>query len=154
MPYKKIFVPIDDSRASMMALKEAIKIAKLAKADIFLAHVIDLAQFSWGSAAYVQGAGDLSKETHEIGDKVLAHAKELLDAEDIQYEFCILQTIGDKIANLLIKSAADNNCDLVVMGTHGWTGVMHLLMGSVAEGVLRQSIIPVMMVRQPKDNDD
>ena len=154
MPYKKIFVPIDDSRASMLALKEAIKIAKLANAEIFLTHVIDLAQFSWGSAAYVQGAGDLSKETHEIGAKVLSHAKELLESEGIQYEFTILQTIGDKIANLLVKASTENNCDLIVMGTHGWTGVMHLLMGSVAEGLLRQSSIPVMMVRQPKDADD
>ena len=151
--YKKVFVPIDDSRASLLALKEAIKIAKLCEAKIFLIHVIDLAQFSWGGAAYVQSGGDLKKETQDVGDKVLEHAREMLKEENIAFEESILQTLGDKVANLLAQEAVNSQCDLIVMGTHGWTGVMHLLMGSVAEGVLRQSEIPVMMVRQPKSKD-
>ncbi len=148
MSYNKIFVPVDDSRACLLALKEAIKLAKLSNATIYIAHIVDLAQFSWGGAAYVQTGSERTDETKNIGDKVLVHARELLDESGVPYEESILETVGDKVANLLSQEATKYECDLVVMGTHGWTGVMHLLMGSVAEGVLKQANIPVMMVRQ------
>lgn len=151
MSYKKIFVPVDDSRASLLALKEAVKIAQLSGASIYIVHVIDLAQFSWGAAAHIKTGGDIKTETKTVGDKILSQAREILDGADVKYEEMILETVGDKVSIVLAKEAEENGCDLVVMGTHGWTGVMHLLMGSVAEGVLKQSNIPVMMVRLPNE---
>ena len=59
----------------------------------------------------------------------------------------VLSSTGEKIADVLLREAQEAGCDLIVMGTHGFTGLMHLLMGSVAEGVVRHANIPVLLVR-------
>ncbi|WP_255701217.1 universal stress protein [Chromobacterium sp. Beijing] len=63
----------------------------------------------------------------------------------------ILESWGDKIAAVLVDDAGVWGADLIVMGTHGWSGLMHLLMGSVAEGVLKLADVPVLLVRNPGD---
>jgi nucleotide-binding universal stress UspA family protein len=49
----------------------------------------------------------------------------------------------------IVETAESHNCDLIVMGTHGWTGLTRLLMGSVAEGVLRRAPCPVLTIKMP-----
>ena len=56
------------------------------------------------------------------------------------------------MADLLVNDSKANGVDLLIMGTHGFSGLMHLLMGSVAEGVLRQADIPVMLLRVQDDD--
>ncbi|MBP6562983.1 MAG: universal stress protein [Neisseriaceae bacterium] len=148
--YKKIFVPVDDSAASLKALEEACQLAEFTKASLRAVHVVDLAQFSWGGTGYLQSA-EIHQASKEVGEKVLAHANTIIAGHGLTAEVEILESIGDKIATLLATDAKDHGCDLIVMGTHGWTGVMHLLMGSVAEGVLRQVDMPVMLVRKKAD---
>ena len=101
--YKRLYVPIDDSSTSKRALDEAVRFLKGSDAVLKVVHVIDLAQYGWGGA-------------------------EFLDATELQKN---------------IKEAGEN----VVMGTHGWGEFMNLIMGSVAEGVLRKSDVPVMLLR-------
>ena len=76
----------------------------------------------------------------------------MLAQSQIPFEIEVIESAGDKIADLLIREATEHEVDLVVMGTHGFSGFMHVLMGSVAEGVLRQSDIPVMLLRVRDDN--
>jgi nucleotide-binding universal stress UspA family protein len=52
-------------------------------------------------------------------------------------------------ATTIVDTAKDKNCDLIVMGTHGWTGLTRLLMGSVAEAVVRRAPCPVLTVKMP-----
>lgn len=145
--YTKVFVPVDDSQASLLALQEACKIAKQFGAIVHVVHVVDLAQFSWGGTGYMQSA-EVHNASKEAGEKVLAKAKEVTSEYGVSVEFSILESAGDKIATLLATEVKASKSDLVVMGTHGWTGVMHMLMGSVAEGVLRQVNVPLMLVRK------
>ena len=144
--YTKVFVPVDDSQASLLALREACKIAKQSNAIVHMVHVVDLAQFSWGGTGYLQSA-EVHNASKVAGEKVLAKAQTITAEYGVTTEFSILESAGDIIANLIATEVKNTGSDLVVMGTHGWTGVMHLLMGSVAEGVLRQVDIPVMLVR-------
>jgi nucleotide-binding universal stress UspA family protein len=144
--YQHIFVPIDDSETSNTALVEACKLAKETGARIRMVHVVDLAQFGWGGTEFLD-ASELQKSVKEAGEQVLTQAKELAQAEGVEPESKILESWGDKIASVLLEDAGSWGADLVVMGTHGWTGVMHLLMGSVAEGLLKQSNVPVLLVR-------
>jgi nucleotide-binding universal stress UspA family protein len=144
--YQRIFVPVDDSETSKYAFAEACKFAKESGAQLRMVHVVDLAQFGWGGTEFLD-ASELQKSVKEAGELVLAQAREAALAIGIEPEGKILESWGDKIASVLIEDAKTWGADLVVMGTHGWTGVMHLLMGSVAEGLLRLSDVPVLLVR-------
>ena len=66
---------------------------------------------------------------------------------DVQAEHTVLEAVGEKVASLLVSKISEWQCDLVVMGTHGFSGVKHLLMGSVAQDVIRQAGIPVLILR-------
>lgn len=149
--YQKIMVPVDDSQASLRALNEAIKVARLSGAALRAVHVVDLAQFSWGGTSYLQSE-EVRKAIDATGEKVLQRTRELLAENGITAETAILESAGDKVSDMLLNDAGANGVDLLVMGTHGFSGLMHLLMGSVAEGVLRQADIPVMLLRV-KDGD-
>ncbi len=147
MSYQKIFVPVDNSHAALLALKEAVTLAKLSGGLICLVHVIDFAQPDWGTAANVQTRGNLKSIAKEIADNIFVQAREILVSEDVPYKEIVLETLGDTVANILSAEAEKQACDIIVMGTHGRSGMMGLLMGSVAEGVLKKTRIPVMMVR-------
>jgi nucleotide-binding universal stress UspA family protein len=55
--------------------------------------------------------------------------------------------LGARVADVIVEQAAVSNCQLIVLGTHGRRGINRLLMGSDAELVLRQSMVPVLMVK-------
>lgn len=150
--YQRIFVPVDDSESSNLALREACKLAQEMGAVLRMVHVVDLAQFGWGGTEFLD-ASELQKSVREGGERLLAQAKALAAAEGIVPDCKVLESWGDKIAVLLREDANSWGADLVVMGTHGWSGVMHLLMGSVAEGLLRQSDVPVLLIRATESGD-
>ena len=99
-----------------------------------------LAEFAWGKDG-LQGGGDTPQ------DEVIKRTQAIIEQHQLTGETAVLNNSGEKIANIIVREAQERNCDLIIMGTHGLTGLMHLLMGSVAEGVLRQSKIPVMLIR-------
>lgn len=149
--YHKIMVPVDESAAAKRALKEAIMLAKLCNSVIRVVNVIDQAQFSWGGVGILPSE-EVRKAIQTASEQGVREAQAILDQSGIQYEIEVIESIGDKIADLLIREATEHEVDLLVMGTHGFSGFMHVLMGSVAEGVLRQSDIPVMLLRVRDDN--
>lgn len=149
--YHKIMVPVDESAAAKRALQEAIMLAKLCHSVIRVVNVVDLAQFSWGGVGAMPSE-EVRKAVNAAGEKGVRDAQALLEQSSLQYEIAVIESAGDKIADLLIREATEHHVDLVVMGTHGFSGFMHVLMGSVAEGVLRQSDIPVMLLRVREDN--
>lgn len=149
--YHKIMVPVDESAAAKRALQEAIMLAKLCNSVIRVVNVIDQAQFSWGGVGILPSE-EVRKAIQAASEQGVREAQAILDQSGIQYEIEVIESIGDKIADLLIREATEHEVDLLVMGTHGFSGFMHVLMGSVAEGVLRQSDIPVMLLRVRDDN--
>ena len=149
--YHKIMVPVDESVAAKRALQEAIMLAKLCNSVIRVVNVVDLAQFSWGGVGAMPSE-EVRKAVNAAGEKGVREAQEMLAQSQIPFEIEVIESAGDKIADLLIREATEYEVDLVVMGTHGFSGFMHVLMGSVAEGVLRQSDIPVMLLRVRDDH--
>ena len=144
--YQRIFVPVDDSATSRYALGEALRLAKLTQATVRLVHVVDLAQFGWGGTEFLDAA-DLQKTIKTAGEKVLQTAVSAAEEAGVPSENGLLESWGDKIAEVLVADAEAFHADLVVMGTHGFSGLMHLLMGSVAEGIVKKSTMPVLLVR-------
>lgn len=144
--YQRILVPIDDSDTSHRALKEAIRFAVDQKALIRLVSVIDLAQFSWGGAEFLD-TSDLQTSLRQAGQQTLAKAQAQMQADGVVAEIALLETWGGRIPQLIIEEAGRWQADLIAMGTHGWTGLDHLILGSVAEGVVRIAPIPVLLIR-------
>lgn len=149
--YQRIYIPVDDSATSALALAEACKLAKEVGAAVRLVHVVDLAQFGWGGAEFLDAA-ELQGAIKQAGEQVLAACHAKVVAQGLSVESRILESWGDRIASVIVEDANSWGADLMVMGTHGLGGLLHLLMGSVAEGVLKQADVPVLLVRNPGED--
>ena len=145
--YKNIMVPFDDSKTAHSALSEAIKIAKINHSKIRIINVVDQLIFSWvGIPIDIREIqATYKKEQREILEKAAAIVKQ----QDIEVETHLIElfTESHRIADKIIEEADQWPADLIVIGTHGRRGVGRLLLGSVAEGVVRLTNKPVLLIR-------
>ena len=144
--YQRIYVPVDNSEASFSALAEACKLAQRGGALVRIAHVVDMTHPGWGNTDYVPE--EVLQQQAEAQSEILLQAKELAQSFDIKSECKILKNWCDQIAATLAEDAQTWEADLIVMNTHGWTGLKRLLLGSVAEGLMRQTSIPILIIRE------
>jgi nucleotide-binding universal stress UspA family protein len=140
MSFSKILIAVDSSEYSLSAAKTGIDLARQLSAQLALIFVVDNAR-----TIHSADAGITPEESIVILKK---EAQETLD--QIIRMFHVTNSIkfmpeGHPTEDI-IKTAEIWNADLIVLGTHGRTGLIHLLKGSVVEHVLRQSKIPVMVV--------
>jgi len=142
----KILVPIDFSDYSKKALQYSVKIAKRFEANISLVYVIEPAvypaDFSMGQIAVPAADMDL----HERAKEELKNLAATEIGETISVEI-ILKT-GKPFVEI-IETANDIDADMIIIATHGHTGVEHLLFGSTAEKVVRKAPCPVLTLREP-----
>lgn len=138
-----ILAPTDFSDASHTALDEAIALARRWHARLVLLHVIEpiVQSYAWatdlaGGEVYVIEPAELQPEW----DALIAR----LDLTDVRWE---QQTIKGEVSTTVVAAAESLHADLIVMGTHGRTGLTHALLGSVAEGVARSAHTGVLTVR-------
>ena len=139
MNIRNILCPVDFSEYSDAALAYASSLAKDADAKLHIVFVYE------EPYAYTDGIGgfvppaDLEKEKED-----LEAIRPPIDGVSFCHDFIVgIPT------DALLKYAKDNDIDLIVMGTHGRTGLLRLLMGSVAEAVVRRAPCPVVTIRQP-----
>ena len=148
--YRNILVAVDGSPTSTLALLET---AKLAQADttVRVVHVVENPVWSIPLAAGVMYDVELMRASFvQAGKDILERAKALLADKDIEARTHLvdLSEAGDRsIAAALVHEARDWPADLVVIGSHGRRGFRRLLMGSVAESVIRLAAAPVLLVR-------
>jgi len=128
MPYAaRILVATDFSPLSSIALEHAIALASLCRASIHLIHV------------RADASGHVDDEERRLAGLVSrCHAEALAVTS---------QVCAGPPAAAIVKAAADRAVDLIVLGTHGRQGVAHLMLGSVAEQVVRSAPCPVLTVR-------
>lgn len=143
--YQQILVPVDGSPTSSRALQEALMIAKQQKAQLALIHVLEDVWYV-DNESYLNYS-ELLKSIHDMGEKILAQAKNAAEQAGIIATVKLLEARGERIANLIISEAKRWPADLIVIGTHGRSGFSHMLFGSVAEGVVRTSPVPVLLIR-------
>lgn len=137
---KKILFPTDFSESSMIALEHARTYASLAGAELHILHAIILHEEESDEAALSKSDGSEHKLQEAVSYK--------LDALDTRG----LPTVrarkrGFSATNVILEYAQEHQIDLIVMGTHGRRGLRHLMMGSVAEEVVRLASCPVVTVR-------
>ena len=144
--YKELLVAVDFSDPSIRALQVARDIAMRLNAKIHIVHFVPMRIMDMG----MEGGVDFIEEMHQ---------KDLEEAGIKLENFVKNHTTQDDEVDHHLKSgepAAEINnmvkdleADMVVMGTHGRTGLKHLLMGSVAESILHAVEVPVLCVRSP-----
>lgn len=144
--YQRILVPIDGSTTSGRALQEAIKVAA-GKAQLRLVYVIEEAYpLDAEGLAFIDYAA-LLEALRKTGERALAQAAEKVRKSGVTAETALLEAKGDRAAKVIDSDALKWQADLIVIGTHGRTGLSRLLLGSVAEGVVRGASVPVLLVR-------
>jgi len=145
MLYQHILVPIDGSETSMIAMKEAIKLGKALNSKITVVQVMALDPFIADAYVKTGQTNELIERTRTYLLDILEQAKQQFSNEGITVETKLLE--GFVVHEEIIQAARDLNADLIVMGSHGRTGVRKLVLGSVAQKVLGESYIPVLIVR-------
>lgn len=141
MSFQRILVPTDGSDYTKAAVNKAVELAKVVGGNITALYVIDKSAFSNlpADAAISSVYSSLEKE----GTNAIDYVTEICNDAGIPVETKIRE--GSPVNEIVSESAG--GYDLIVMGTLGRTGVSKLLMGSVAERVVRASNCPVMVVR-------
>jgi universal stress protein A len=147
---RTILVPVDFSEASRSALAYASDFAQALGARLDLLHVWEIPPYI-PPEAMVGVPGQTAQTLSRTAQAHAEHQMHVLASEARAAGAPIDQTrleAGDP-ARTIVEIAGSGSYDLIVIGTHGRTGLGHLLMGSVAEKVLRRSSCPVLSVRVP-----
>jgi universal stress protein A len=134
-----ILFPTDFSHASDAALEHAEALAKQRQAKLVILHVEE------PPLAY--GGGELYYGLPEPSSERIMKMLEDVKPKDASVAFSHKLTMGDPAAEV-VRIAEEEKSDMIVMGTHGRTGMSRLLMGSVAEAVVRRSPCPVLIYRE------
>jgi nucleotide-binding universal stress UspA family protein len=146
-PFKKILVPIDFSSHSERAAALAAQLAHTFDASVTLLHVYAVPKYPLPDG-YVLTSPAATSQIMEGMSNVLRDAKERAAAKGAPRVDALLVE-GAAFAEI-VRTAREKQHDLIVMGTHGRTGLQHALMGSVAEKVVRKAHCPVLTVRDPE----
>ncbi|TAM05287.1 MAG: universal stress protein [Paraburkholderia sp.] len=149
--YKQILVAIDGSRSGRRALDEAVKIAKATGGHVQALCVVQHpARLTDVGAAYAE---ELSRDpnANDAATSALDEAKTVFAEAGVSGSTRAADAVGEDIAGVIYRIAAEDDAELVVMGTRGHSGMKRLLLGSVAEAFLRIADRPVMLVRSAEE---
>lgn len=146
---KRILVPLDFSASSTRALDYACELAKKFDAALHLVHVCEVPSMMTGSMdAYAIAYTDWSQRLGDEAERELEKLRPRLTGVKVSSE-----VLFGNPARAIVTAARTSDVDLIVMGTHGHGPLMHVVMGNVAERVVRTADCPVLTVRGPRDED-
>jgi nucleotide-binding universal stress UspA family protein len=146
----------DFSPASLAALPHAITIAKATGAALIIVHVLPSPIPLVAETTYIDQAtwdrlwASALAEAHRQLDELLARARE---ADVPVTGFVVDAWIGSSAALEIVRAARDKDVGILVLGTHGRTGIAKLFLGSVAARVVATAPCPVLTVRAPETAD-
>lgn len=147
--FERILAPVDGSEAGHPAFELADQLATLLGAELQILHVVPplpapmVGPFSGNMTAF--NWEDTLKAMEEQGEVIVENARK--QARTPLVKAALLRAQTRREADVIVDFARDSRADLIVMGTHGRTGLERLLLGSVAEGVAHHAPVPVLLVR-------
>lgn len=145
MAYQHILVPVDGSETAYAAIGQAADLAKAFNAKITAVQVLTLDPYIAAEYITAQQTNDLIERARKSLEKDLADAKAKFLELGVEVETQLLE--GQSISAEIVKASQTSNADLIVIGSHGRTGIKKLLLGSVAQSVLAEATAPVLIVR-------
>ncbi len=141
MSFRRILIAVDESAFAARAADVGLELARSLEAEVAFIHVIDPSLVSAPESGIP--AGELIALAEQDGRRLLAAFAQRASSQPSPLEFI---HVG-KPAIEIVKAAKDWPADLIVIGSHGRGGFERLLLGSVAEAVMRQAVCPVLVVR-------
>ena len=144
--YKRILIAVDGSKTSNLALKEAIQLAKEQRATLRLIHVVDETPIHM-MAEVPYSIDEYQKAIREAGRKELAKCADRAKAARVKFDTKLVVTLAQSIGDVINKEAKRWSANLIVIGTQGRRGFNRLVLGSVAEHVIRLATKPVLIIR-------
>jgi len=140
---EKILAPTDLSELSALGVRYALELSRGWGAEVTVYHIADGAELASCKAFSLQDL--VEKHKKSLSQFLTDHFAELLPLVEVREKV----EVGEPAASILAE-AEKAGSDLIVMSTHGRTGLAHLLMGSVTEEVVRNAVCPVFSVHAPK----
>ena len=144
--FKKVMVATDGSEQAKKAVDKAIEIANLGNKKLYAVHVISLADYyaSVPTSVDAEWIQIMDEHLRTEGKEAIAYVENAGKDANVEVEPVVLE--GNP-AHEIIDFAEKNDIDLIVMSTHGKTGLDRFLIGSVAENVIRHSKKTVLVVK-------
>jgi nucleotide-binding universal stress UspA family protein len=147
---KKILYPTDYSEYSLAALPYAVRLARQNDAELYCLHVVEMPHEEYLTSEYMVPLN----VPHVPEDKILRTARARLQrfvAENLAGVDRVTSRVLIGVPFIeIIRYARDQSIDLIVIGTHGHSALAAMLLGTVAEKVVRKAPCPVLTVRHPK----
>lgn len=144
--FESILVPVDGSAPSKRAVELALKVAAMTKARVRFINIVnsDALVLDTEGAPFVDPEPAIEHLTDD-GKVALAAAADAASALGIG---ATTEQVQGEPVHRITELADEHGCDLIVMGSHGRTGLARLFLGSVADGVLRHANVPVLCIRE------
>lgn len=137
--FNRLLCPVDFSSSSQKAFAFAVRLAESTAAELLLVHAFDVPAELGPIGQHQPRDPHLAEQLDALQTTAPIHVERLLHAGPPADVICWL--------------AQERQCDLIVMGTHGRSGLTHLLFGSVTENVLRHARCPVLTIRDRPANE-
>mgnify|MGYP001313577204 CR=1 FL=1 len=142
MSFRKILIAVDESAFAARAADIGFDLARSLGAEVAIIHVVDPSVVAYAPEGGPP-AGELVTLAQQDGKKLLAALGQRAALQPVPLE---LIHVGKTVTEI-VKAAKEWPAELIVIGSHGRGGVERLLLGSVAEGVMRHAVCPVLVVR-------
>ena len=142
-PWKKVLCPIDFSEPAWAALEVAVEVARQYDAELTLFHAYELPGYTLPEGSVV-ASPKMLQELAEQAETHLAEWKRKAEAMGLR-SVLTAKGIGEPALEI-VDLAKEGAFDLIVVGTHGRTGLRHAILGSVAERVVRRAACPVLTI--------
>ena len=145
--FKRIMVPLDGSLLAEEALPSALAIAHQFKAELILIRVVTPQHIGLHAdgVSYAELLAQLREQAKQVAHEYLKNHQRLFAEQGFNVHYLLVE--DEFVAESLLEQADAEAIDLIIMSTHGRSGIRRWVFGSVADKVLRQAEVPVMLIR-------
>ncbi|THT98240.1 universal stress protein [Lampropedia puyangensis] len=143
--YSHIMVPIDGTDTSFCAIDHARAIGKAFGSSVLVLYVVDPYPFTGIGTDLAYGQAQYVAESSEQAEQALQKARSLLEADNLQVETLSLE--GSIVQNTISQAVQERGISLIIMASHGRSGLEKFLLGSTTDRVLGSVQVPVLVVR-------
>jgi nucleotide-binding universal stress UspA family protein len=147
--YKKILVPLDGSGWSRRAIPHAVDIARANGSELVLLHVFRPPTAEFADQIVLAGQEGQIEELRQAAQQSLDSLSSELQSQGIEVKTQVIEGTG--VASAICDYVREENIDLVVMSTHGRTGIARFLFGSVAAKVMEGVKVPVLLIHPDRE---